>query len=83
MKAITTRYLGPTNTKGSRVKATDNDGHSITISYNSGLRSEEAHAEAAIALCRKLGWHGHLAAGALKEGYAFVWAAPSLDTFVV
>ena len=27
MKAIRTRYLGPTNTRGARILATDDDGH--------------------------------------------------------
>lgn len=33
MKAIQTRYLGCTNTKGSRIKAWAEGGHSVTIGY--------------------------------------------------
>jgi hypothetical protein len=73
MKAITTRFHGPTDTKGSRVSATDEDGNRITISYSQVLNSEAAHAEAAIALCRKLGWAGRLIAGGTKHGYVFTF----------
>ena len=36
MQAIETRYLGPTNTRGSRIKATAAAG-SITIHYDDAL----------------------------------------------
>lgn len=51
-QAIETKYIGPSNTKGSRIKASCQRG-SITISYNDGLSSENAHIEAIEALCRK------------------------------
>ena len=34
MKAIITKYIGPTDTRGSRIKASDEDGNSITIGYD-------------------------------------------------
>jgi len=51
MKAIKTTYLGPTDTKGSRCKASDCDRNSITLNWDDALDSEENHAAAAQALC--------------------------------
>jgi hypothetical protein len=73
MKAIVTTFHGPTNTKGSRVSAQDMDGNRITISWSHVLNGEAAHAEAALALCKKLDWHGRLVAGAIVRGYVFVF----------
>ena len=73
MQAIQTRYLGPTNTRGSRIKATAYAG-SITVDYDHSLRTEEAHAVAAVALARKLGWDGYLICGGLHDSYVFVFA---------
>ena len=53
MQAIITKYLGPTNNRCSRIKATCERG-SITISYPANARNpEQAHIEAAKALIRK------------------------------
>lgn len=77
-KAIMTRYIGPTDLKGSRVKAFDSDGQSVTIGYDSSLSSSQAHAKAAEALCRKMGWKGTLVSGGVKGGEVFVF----VDNFV-
>ena len=37
-KAIITRYLGPTNTKGARIVASDGDGNRITVPYSRVFR---------------------------------------------
>jgi hypothetical protein len=55
MQAIITKYLGPTNTKGSRIKATC-AAASVTLGYDSALNSDGNHRAAAEALCKKLGW---------------------------
>ena len=55
MKAITTKYIGPTNYRGSRIKASDEDGNAITISYPHELSGEEVYRKAAVALCTKIG----------------------------
>ena len=34
MKVITTRYHGPTNTRGSRIAATDEDGNRVSLTYD-------------------------------------------------
>ena len=63
MKAICTKYFGPSNVRGSRIKADDGDGNSITISRDCALSVEEAHDQAARALCVKMGWNGMLMRG--------------------
>ena len=73
MKAIVTKYHGPTDTRGSRISASDEDGNRISISYPDELNSADAHAKAAGVLCDKLGWHGSLVSGSLKNGFVFVW----------
>lgn len=72
MKSIETRYLGPTDTRGGRILATDHDGHRITVPYDHALNPDAMHRAAAYALCRKLGWHGTYYQGSNQRGYAFV-----------
>ena len=82
MQAIVTRYLGPTDYRGARIKAAC-DADSITINYPHELSGEDVHRAAAEALLVKLGWdtaHGYkpfrLVGGALpqisRDSYAFV-----------
>jgi hypothetical protein len=54
-QAIVTKYLGPTNYRGSRVKATASAG-SVTLSWDCALDSEENHQLAANALADKFNW---------------------------
>lgn len=58
MKAITTKYFGPGNSKGAYYKAQAHKGKggSIKMSYNYALNSEENHKLAAAKLAEKLGW---------------------------
>lgn len=72
-QAITTAFHGPTNTRGSRIKATAYGG-SVTVGYDHALDSFENHEAAAKALQKKLGWSGKLQAGGLPngKGYCFV-----------
>lgn len=72
MQAIETKYIGATNTKPSRVKATGAAG-SITFSWDHSLDGYENHRRVALAIMLKLGWHGHWVAGAnAGNGYCFV-----------
>lgn len=71
MKAITTKYVGATNTKSSRIVATDGD-NKVSIGYPHELDGEDAHRAAADALMAKMGWSAKLVGGATKGGYAFV-----------
>lgn len=56
MKAITVKYVGPSNTKGSRWIASCEGRHKITLSYDHALVAEQNAIEAAKALIKKLGW---------------------------
>ena len=71
--AIVTRYHGPTNTKGARIKACAY-GANITISYDYALDVDRNHKAAADALIAKMGWTGTFAQGGNVEGtgYYFV-----------
>lgn len=76
MKAIETRYHGPTNTRGSRISASDSDGNRVSIPYPYELSGEDVHRKAAEALAHKMGWLTdgmRLEAGATKRGYVFVF----------
>lgn len=73
MKAIETHYLGPTNTKGTRIVAHDGDNNRIVVDYTATLTLTESYRAAAEALCNKMGWKGELVGGATKRGYTFVF----------
>jgi hypothetical protein len=77
MQAIICKYFGPTNVKGSRIKAQCAAG-SITIDYPHELSGQEVYRKAAEALVSKLGWndiaYGNLLGGQLPSGdYVFVF----------
>ena len=74
MKAIITKYIPASNTRGSRIKATANGVPSITIPYpydESGILA--CHKIAAKMLCEKYNWQGELIAGDMPDetGFAF------------
>jgi len=73
-QAITTKYFGPTNTRGSRVKASCEAG-SLTVSWDYALGIEDNHKAAAAALIRQLGWEGNWVMGSLGPGFVFVCGA--------
>lgn len=82
MQAIETRFLGPTNFRGSRYKATCDAG-SLTLAADHSKGMEENHARVARALITKLGWwhdttrgdrYGEWYIGGTKDGYVFVCA---------
>lgn len=54
-QAIVTKYLGPTDHRGSRVKAIADAG-SITLSWDHALNPEDNHRAAAEELARSKGW---------------------------
>lgn len=66
-QAIETRYLGPTNHRGSRVKASAQAG-SVIIHWDDALNTDDNHEAAAMALCRKYGWKGSLIGGGNTRG---------------
>jgi hypothetical protein len=74
MKAITVKYLSPTNTKGTRVKASDGDGNSVILPKDYALDSYEMAQKAAVRLCEKMDWHGVIEGGYTKDGMVFVFS---------
>jgi hypothetical protein len=72
-QAIATKYLGPTNTRGGRIKATAWAG-SITVPYDYALDVKDNHKAAADDLIAKMGWTGTFAQGGNTDGtgYYFV-----------
>lgn len=71
-QAIETKYLGPTNYRGSRVKASAQAG-SVTIGWDDALDTDSNHEKAALALCRKLGWRGAILGGGNAKGNGNVY----------
>ena len=71
-QAILTHYMGPTNFRGSRVKAVSGSGMSVTVGYDSALSIGENHASACKALVDKLNWGGRWIGGGTDKGQAFV-----------
>ena len=71
-KAIVTKYLPATSTRSSGVKASDEEGNTITIPYDHTLLHGQRYAKAAVALCKKMGWGTNLVGGSIKNGYVFV-----------
>jgi len=71
-QSITTKYLGPTNTRGSRCKATTSSGVSLIVDWDDALNSDENHLAAAKALAVKLRWRGQWVAGCTSTGCVFV-----------
>ncbi len=75
-QAIVTKYLGPTNHRGARVKATC-QARSITVAWDSAKDAEDNHYAAALELALKLEWVTewdldkgivHLVGGGLPNG---------------
>ena len=80
---LATKFFGPTNHRGARIKADAGDGRSLTISYD--YASGNRHADAARALCVKMGWTGTLVKGGLagKGGNVYVFSDRGAETFTV
>ena len=73
MVAIITKYIGPTNTRGARIKAYTGKGQSVTIAYPYLAGGDGAsHETAARALMSKMGWDFELVQGGTGTGRAFV-----------
>lgn len=69
MKAIVTRYYGPTNTRGARIVASAHGVRSVSIGYPHELDSEDAHKLAAKTMCDKYAWQKRgLVMGTLPNG---------------
>jgi len=73
-QVIITKFLGPTNSRGSRIKVTSFSG-SIIVNWDHAFGVAENHALAANELIKKRFWDGGKFHGGLlpdDTGYAFV-----------
>lgn len=78
LQAITTKFLGPTDTKGPRIKAMCQAG-SLTYSWNYELGVEGNHRKAAFDLQASLGWsEGNSLMGGWNTKEEGVWVQYSL-----
>ena len=73
MKAITTKYHGPTGTRGSRISASDSDGNRVSVPYQHDRTRDGEHDTAALALCSKMKWKGVLVRGSADKGNVYVF----------
>jgi hypothetical protein len=78
MLAIHTKYIPASNTKGSRIKATSDNGHSVSVSRNDAFSGHLVHFEAVKALVakHKLDWDlSNMCYGGSSDGkgYTFVF----------
>ena len=79
MQAIHTKYIPASNVKGSRIKATSDNGRSVIVSRNDALNGHLVHFEAVKALVakHKLDWNiDNMCYGGSSDGkgYTFVFA---------
>lgn len=74
-QAIRTRWIGPTNTKGSRIQASC-EARTIYVECEHALNMDENHAAAARALANRLewGWSDRMMAGVHKGDYYWIFS---------
>lgn len=75
MQAITTKYLPPTDFKGTRIKAKTASGLSVTLSWDyehDELNNARRAVRELIQTKGNDGWHGRWLAAATDDGYVFV-----------
>lgn len=77
-QAITTKFLGPTNSRGSRVRATSEAG-SLTVAWEHALNVTENHRAAAEKLAKKLEWAGLWYGGGTSNGFVWVRTVQGVD----
>lgn len=66
-QAITTKYCGPTNTRGARIKASAQAG-SVFSTWDDALGADDNHVAAAKAFALRWGWKWDLQTGVLPNG---------------
>ena len=78
-QAIVTKFIGPTNHRSARVKATAAAG-SIFVTWDDALDVNANHTRAALQLARKYGWTGTWEGGGMPDGSGnvYVCATPFL-----
>lgn len=75
-QGISTRYLGATNYRGSRVVAKAQAGR-VIVSWDDAIGTDENHDAAAFALAAKFGWKGPLVGGGSPDGKGNVYVFAS------
>lgn len=76
IQTITTKYLGPTNTKGGRIVAKAAGGRSLTRSWDFGCQPYDNHANVAEELANSLDWDFDMFQGDIgPDSYVFVLVA--------
>lgn len=78
MEAIQTKYLGPTDTEGSRIEASCM-GVSVTVPVDYELNKANQHRKAAYAMIFKLDWsrYGPVVGGWVGDTMVFVFSRMS------
>lgn len=78
MDTITTKYLQPTDTRGTRIKVDSKFG-SLTYYWDYELSSEDNHLEALMTLLRlvNVNHEGRVVRGITKTEDGFVWTFPT------
>ena len=71
--AIFTQYYGPTDHRGSRIKAFTVNGHKLWTSFYAGGARDDAHNYAARRLCEKMGWSGPLLRANTNKGAVYIF----------
>jgi hypothetical protein len=83
MKAIITKYHGPTATKPAYIKAKDMDGNSYKIPVSYLLHSDrQRHLAVAKGLMDKMGLNYNLIGGQIKTGFVWVMTLPVFELVV-
>lgn len=72
MIAIRSKFYGPTERRGSCVRASAN-GHRVGLPWDHALDSEQNHRRAVVLLCGKLGWDEDRFYGGCLEGGVWAW----------
>jgi len=70
--SITTKYFGPTNHRGSRIKADAGMKRTCWFDYDNAMSSGGNHDAAAILLMDKFGWKGDLIKGHGETGSTYL-----------
>ena len=77
MQTSETKYLGPTNHKGARIKATASNGMAVTIPYPYEESDTGKHIQAVRKLAAKLKWTGSMVGGHTARGMVWVFTDKS------
>lgn len=82
MQTIETKYLGPTDHRGARIKATASNGDAVTIPYPHDETDTGKHFAAVRKLAAKLDWSGELIGGHTARGMVWIFtdkASPRIE----